>query len=301
MYDVLSGELLWTGSHNSGTNELVFSGDGKIASCGWDGIKVWDAETGEQIHFNESIKVNYQIFFSSDNSRIFTAGYETGKISCLNAGDLSVIWEYSSDQWIMAMDLSSDDSRVVFCTSNGDVIILNATDGNLSHQFSINELVRNCKYSPDANFYAVNSTSYFNIYKSADNSLIWSQTDYQNIREHLAFSPDGARVVICRGNGVIEVRSTDNGDLKWEAELGSNAEITCLEVSPDNQKLLSFSRDYILRVWDLQTGTEIWSARFDNYTDACAFSPDNNRVTAGDYEGILKVWIEKTWVSAGGE
>lgn len=91
------------------------------------------------------------------------------------------------------------------------------------------------------------------------------------------YTPDGQFVVLAakRFGAVVKSRQQQD-DVRFFNENGS--EVTCVDVSPDSKKFLSASKDKIIRLWDIETGSLI--RRFSDHKDDLSniervrFSPD---------------------------
>lgn len=300
IYNSYTGDLLWTGSHNSGTNAVTFYKDKWVISSGWDGIKRWDSASGEMLETNSDYDNYRRMLFSPDSVKMYISAYGDGLVACLNPIDLKdVFWENDGDRWVNSMDLNSDGSLLVIVTTGGNVDFINTSDGSIADSITDGDFGWDCQFSPDGSMYAGLGTSKISIYRSDDHSLLWEEIDYQNIKRVMAFSHDGSKIAFSRGD-TLKVVHSDNGRLIWRAIIGSNAGINDIKIRPDDGSLLTAHRDGGMRLWDLNSGAELWSYLLPDYADDCAFSPDNNRFAAGDYTGNLKVWIEKIWVEIGG-
>ncbi len=300
IYNAYNGELIFTGSHNSGINDLVFVENNRVVSVGWDGVKLWDISTGELLASGSGFANINHVVYSPDNQKIYYSGYDTGDLVCVNSEDLSIFWDNGGDRWIQDIDLSPDGSMLVMITTSSELVVFNAINGSVLHQFFGNETAKSCRFSPDETKYALLSTSHIKIFRISDHSLLWENIGYQEFNGEIIFSNDGDKIVFSITD-TMKVSNSEDGTLLWSAQLNASARITFLDVSPDNQRLVTTHRDNAIRMWDLNSGSELWSYEFTSSTNVCVFSPDNNRIAAGDYDGNLKVWIEKTWVEKAGE
>ena len=69
---------------------------------------------------------------------------------------------------------------------------------------------------------------------------------------------------------------------------------TC-SFSPDGARIVSGSRDKTLKIWDAQTGQEIYTLiGHTDVVETCSFSPDGSRIVSGSWDGILKIWDTET-------
>ncbi|MEK7468024.1 MAG: protein kinase [Planctomycetota bacterium] len=65
--------------------------------------------------------------------------------------------------------------------------------------------------------------------------------------------------------------------------------------SPDNRRLATCGNDYLVRLWDLSTGTEIaHSDAHDGPVAGVAFSPDGRRLLSWSGDGTARLWDGET-------
>jgi WD40 repeat protein len=79
-------------------------------------------------------------------------------------------------------------------------------------------------------------------------------------------------------------------------DINTTTAICCVVFSPDGHRVVSGSVDKTVRVWDVDTGTEIGPPLTGN-TDgvrSVASSPDGQRVVSGGDDGIVRVWDAPT-------
>lgn len=107
--------------------------------------------------------------------------------------------------------------------------------------------------------------------------------------QHLAFSPDGRRIVSSSADH-LTIRDAATG-----AELGigrgHDGYIQSLAVSPDGKFAVTGGVDRTIRVWEIPTAREVarWEAH-DSAVTALAFSPDGAMLASGSLQGALKLW-----------
>jgi WD40 repeat protein len=137
------------------------------------------------------------------------------------------------------------------------------------------------------------------------------RTEYENADERekfarlgsIAVSPDGRWLATGDENGYVALWDVESGELQHTLQQRRSREVRCVAFSPDSKLIAAAihgyvvepgddasheqTRDELLRVWEVETGEELFSM-----VDPCrgirsvAFSPDGKRfAVAGRYEG----------------
>jgi WD40 repeat protein/serine/threonine protein kinase len=76
---------------------------------------------------------------------------------------------------------------------------------------------------------------------------------------------------------------------------GHSDSVLCLSFSPDNQFLLSGSRDSTIKLWQVKTGRAIMTYKgHTKGVTSVAFSPDMKMVLSGSQDGTAKLWNTET-------
>ncbi|MCA2667654.1 MAG: hypothetical protein IM486_08400 [Microcystis sp. M114S2] len=76
---------------------------------------------------------------------------------------------------------------------------------------------------------------------------------------------------------------------------GHHGEITSISISPDSKILASGSSDYTIKLWDLETGTEINTLMgHHGAVNSVSFSPDGKILASGSYDKTIKLWHLET-------
>jgi WD40 repeat protein len=142
-------------------------------------------------------------------------------------------------------------------------------------------------FSPDGKTLAgVSGKDSFSVWNVADGRLRFT---IKGCRGHLAFSPDGQRLV-CGGEEALRLYETKTGKevRRFERHPGF---VRALAFSPDGKTLAS-AQEYTITLWDVATGKRLHPlAGHATPVGILAFSPDGSDLASGDSEeGTLIVW-----------
>lgn len=107
----------------------------------------------------------------------------------------------------------------------------------------------------------------------------------------IAYSPDGKRVATVWISQLV-VWDADSGrrDFTFPGDL-SGGTVNRASFSPDNKRVAVANLDGMPRVWDLDSGTQVFAlSGHEQLCDAIAFSPDGSQLATGDQGGTVKIW-----------
>jgi WD40 repeat protein len=131
--------------------------------------------------------------------------------------------------------------------------------------------------------------------------------------EHVVFSQDGKRVlaVSSRHKGG-SYTTTRNGEIRENTRTHGRAAVFAVEtgeelrawegprqqggwnasaLSPDGRLVASWSKDRLIRLWDVATGRELahWEGQ-EADVSTLIFHPDGATLVSGSRDGVLKLW-----------
>ena len=102
------------------------------------------------------------------------------------------------------------------------------------------------------------------------------------------FSPDGRKVATV-AEETVHLWEMD-GQHRTLALRGHTAPVTDMEWSPDGRFVATVSRDGSGRLWDTETGLEVWQAPVPNEGISVTFHPDGRTIAFGGDDGKITLW-----------
>ena len=151
----------------------------------------------------------------------------------------------------------------------------------------------NIEISPDAELLASSPDLYaLRVMDLGEKSWIYNlKTSFTGAVNSFAFSPDGLFLASGHYDGVIRIWDMRTGLLKLEFQ--SQEVIQSLVFSSDG-RLLASGGSYesnLVRLWDPSTGLLLRT--LEGHTSGVThllFSPENQFLVSGSYDGILRIW-----------
>jgi WD40 repeat protein len=290
-------------------SSIMFSSDGKQILSGSSNythnIKLWDAETGEEIrtYFGHKRPVN-SVVFSPNGKQI---------LSCSEDGTIK-LWDIESGQEIRTFSGYTNSYGLIFFNHNenfvfsgsedGSIILWDTEEGKVIRIYSRqNEFI--ISVNPDRK-QIFSTFGHFNellkLWDAETGSELKTFSGHNSAVGFAVFSSDGKQILSCSQDFTLKLWDVETGN-EIRTFSGHTSYITDIAFSPDCKQILSGSWDGSVRLWDVDNGQEIWTFRGEdiNTVTSIAFSPDGKYILAGttDFyyhskEKIIKLWNAET-------
>jgi WD40 repeat protein/tRNA A-37 threonylcarbamoyl transferase component Bud32 len=296
-------ELLTLRGHHGSVEAVAFSPDGTwLASCAGDGVRIWDATTGQAIRTLAAHDgITWSLTVSRDGTRLATAG-EGGTVK---------VWDATTWRWITTckdatgrahdnshawgVAFSPDGSRLVSIGMDTNVKVWDATTGRpIQTLQGHTSPVVGIAYSPDGTRIA--SAGFEGVV------IVWDACTGKPLHRIagvtnqglLTFSPDGTLLAAAAASGAVRVWSLRTGQDVLTLK-GHKSSVRSLCFSPDGARLASSRTDGAIKVWDLSTGQLVFTyLGHTGEVKLLAFSPDGSRLASASTDQTVKIWNATT-------
>ena len=292
----LAGASSIIGRHPSTVYHVCFSPDGKrLASASGDQtVKVWDAETGKEMHTlkGHTNRVN-SVCFSPDGKQIVSASddqtvkvwdAETGKeMHTLKGHASSVLSVCCSPDGKQLVSASRDHTVKVWDVGAGQETL--TLKGHAADVFSV------C-FRPDGKRIVSGSwDKTVKVWDAETGKEVLTLKGHTGPVYSVCCSLDGKRIASGShetGAPEVKVWDAETGEAKHTLKMGG-VQSVCF--SPDGKRLASAHHDQTVRVWDAETGLEKLTLKgHRGGVSSVCFSPDGKRLASGGADGTVRVW-----------
>jgi WD40 repeat protein len=220
-------------------------------SGGGGDVKIWNAETGEEIRTLKGHKFNVtSCSYSPDGGEIVSGDGD---------GDVK-IWNAETGKEIK--------------TSTGHV-----------------SMVSSCSYSPDGTRIVSGSyDNTLKIWDANTGKEINALLGHTDVVRACSYSPDGTRIVSGSYDNTLKIWDANTGK-EIRTLKAHNSWVNACLYSPDGGRIASGSDDKTIKIWDAETGEEIYTfyTSGDVNSNSIAFSQAGYGVVAGGAGGNVYI------------
>ncbi len=288
---------------------LTYSADGRrLAAGGFDGAKVWDADSGSEIqafHNNAGIA---GLAFSPDGRRLAAAaGNSIVQVWDVTTGDAALILHGHTDN-VASVAFSPDGWRLASAGGDGTVRLWDATASTESAELSTySDKANNMAFAPDGRRLAITCDTYFSrVLDTITGVEIFKMIGHCARVYGAAYSGDGRRIATGGEDRTVRVWDATNGSEIFCLR-GHTALVLAVAFSPDGQRLASISRlapvgrsvaSGEVVIWDLRNGQAVLtitglSESGNGSGNDVTFSPDGQYLATSE-DRTVHVWNAAT-------
>ena len=248
--------------HTSRVATVAYRPDGKqLATFGWDGtVRIWDAITGAELHM-----IALEGDYGTGNGFAGNVAYSPdGKRLAYNDLNTTRIIDTANDAEIIALDPFE----------KGGVDVIFSPDGKLLADAGADSRIR------------------IHNSESGESLIEFQLPPESDVFQQIVFSPDGKRLAIAAGDGAYVYDATTGKLLLKYSGHGEGVRNSGIAFSPDGKWLASSGNDSTIKVWDAETGVDIFTLiGHTGPTFGVMFSADGSSLITSSVDGTVKVWV----------
>ncbi|CUA68964.1 putative WD repeat-containing protein all2124 [Nostoc sp, PCC 7120] [Rhizoctonia solani] len=116
----------------------------------------------------------------------------------------------------------------------------------------------------------------------------WS---FDNTVDYATFSNNGERVALVMGDDILIV-DAHSGRTLLDPLKGHTSQVTSLDFSPDDTRIVSGSWDQTISIWNTETGSNILGP-LDGHSDwvrSVQYSPNGTHIASGSDDQTIRIW-----------
>jgi WD40 repeat protein/uncharacterized caspase-like protein len=302
-------ELFVETGHTETVFAAAYSPDGRlIVTAGGDRmIKLWDAQTGQEIRSLSGLGEYATLTISPDGRRL-AAGGRDKTIKVWDAATGRLVQTLSGHETEVRQIAFSHDGRWLASSGETELKLWDAGTGRavwsvIAHDephscqggmepsmqvgVGYTKFIRALAFSPDDRLLASGGWECsVRVWEAASGRRVLNLIGHSDNIETVVFSPDG-RTLYSAGDTTIQFWDIPSGR-KGRALSDKEFLIRALAISTDGRWLAS--ADDGVELWDINSGKMLRRFAQEQTVVAVAFSPDGQKLVTGDIEHTARIW-----------
>jgi WD40 repeat protein/transcriptional regulator with XRE-family HTH domain len=248
--------------HTGRVATVAYRPDGKqLATFGWDGtVRIWDAITGAELHM-----ITLEGDYGTGNGYAGNVTYSPdGKRLAYNDLNTTRIIDTANDVEIMALDPFKGGAVDVIFSSDGSQLVDVGADGTIRIHDS----------------------------RSGKTLVEFQLPAESDGPQEIALSPDGKCLAVAAGNGAYLYDAITGKQILKYSGHGDGVRSSGIAFSPDGKWIASSGNDSTIKVWDAETGVDIFTlSGHTGPTFGVAFNSDGHSLITSSVDRTVKVWL----------
>ena len=289
--------------HTEPINCIAFSPDGKLIASGSDEeslmsesgkfeIIIWNIADGKILtslrgHKNPILS----LAFNNNGTRLVSSDSK-GDIKIWDIKNYSEIRTISGKDWISSVCFTPDNKFILGeFTFKNRVGLWDANTGSLITFFDIKNQIGSMDISPDGSKIALSCYHQIQIWSLKSRQQLLSIDDNSVNGFAIRYSPNGKLLASGQGDGEIKIYDPNTLSIIFTLN-GHFKPVLSISINYDDKFMVSGSSDQMIKIWNLQTRTEVKSLvnEHKGTIKAVAFSPNSNLFATAGEDKTVKIW-----------
>jgi WD40 repeat protein len=286
-----------------GGRNLAFSPDGQLLAV--TPGEIWDMAEFRLIH---TFPEQYVTFVFSPDGQFLVTG-NTGRendITVYEVGKWEIIKQFPAPaavEILRSVDVSPDGRFIAAAFEgvrpppnlwSGSLIVWDFESGKELHRHQPRSAVYIAQFSPAGNCLVYNSGfrdfTLLEVETWSARGVLNGSADYP---ASLAFDPQTGNVAYVPWGNNVEFRNLENGKVIRTFH-GHTGDVRSISISPDGKVMAITSRDGSMKLWDIETGEEIWRKESSSPIVALSFRDNTVLLSCSDKTLNVRKWLVTT-------
>jgi WD40 repeat protein len=271
--------------------QALFSRDGReVVTCGTDGVRVWDRQTGRVLRAMGKGLKGGGLTLSPDGARLFHAT-EDGRVHG---------WDLKTGKELPPLQGHADRVDHVAVSPDGRLALTAGADGTLRlwdvAAVEQRQRIDGCRrtgiaFAPDSRtFLACGEDGTLRIWEADSGKEVRRFSHPSGFAPGAGFLAGGLQVVSAHGDHALRLWDVTTGR-QLRVFTGHTQSVASLAVSPAGRFLLSGGEDKTVRLWDVEDGSErfCFKGHEGTVTDV-RFSGDGRYALSAGRDATARLW-----------
>lgn len=284
--------------HGSGVNEMSLHKNGRLLATGTrDGeVHFWRLDTGLKTFSVSYPAAVTSVRFTADG-RSLAVGGEDGVVRLLDvASRQGLVTPLVHSDPIKRVEFSPAGDLILTVTKGNEVRVWDAANGRLfSPPFRHLNYVNHAAFDPSGRRIATAGADrlvkVWDLAGIGDHGREWRHS--QRVRV-AAFAPNGESMAYGTEDGKVFVIETAQGERRHDGGLDHGADVSFVVFGPDSERLVSGGVDGTARVWDLETGRQVFACEHGDRINFARFNHVGSRLVTASRDRTAKLWDTST-------
>ncbi|MCE2471124.1 MAG: WD40 repeat domain-containing protein, partial [Anaerolineae bacterium] len=266
-------------------------------------VRVWDAETGEELHILEGHENTVDsVKFLADSQQLLSSSWD-GTIRRWDLNEGVEIQQYVvPDERVYMVELLPNGAQFVSGSTDAIIRLWDLETGEVLREYSGHtDSVNGVHVSADGTRMVSASGDFggddysVRLWDVESGELLMTYEGHSHIVNYAKLSPDMEYIISTSWDDSVRMWNTATGE-EVQQFVGHAGNTFGIAITADSGTLLTTSSDTTVRMWDVASGEEL--NRFENHSDwiqEVVFSPDESFAVSAGQDNVLRRWrIQRT-------